>query len=280
MRLLVTGAGGLLGRAVVEEARADGLSVTALGRTRLDVTDAARCHEVITAAAPDVVVHCAAYTDVDGAEAEEAVAVRVNRDGSRHVAEATLEAGAVLVYPSTDYVFDGRGSGPHRVDDPTAPMGAYGRSKLAGEEAVRGVGGRHLVVRTSWLYGAGGKNFVDTIRTLAATRDELRVVADQRGRPSWSVSVARTFLELLRADARGTLHACDSGSASWLELAEAVLTACGLSARLVPVTTAEWGAPAPRPANSVLDLGRTEALLGHALPHWTTSLNTYLERTA
>jgi dTDP-4-dehydrorhamnose reductase len=163
------------------------------------------------------------------------------------------------------------------VEDAPAPLSAYGRSKLAGEAAVRAVGGPHLVLRTSWLYGAGGRNFVDTIRTLAATRDELRVVCDQTGRPTWSASLARTLLDLLHAGARGTLHACDSGVASWFELAEAVVRGCGCSTRLVPVTAERWGAPAPRPTRSVLDLEETEAILGRPLPHWRTSLEAYLK---
>lgn len=280
MRLLVTGAGGLLGGAVVREGRARGMTVTGLGRARLDVTQEARCRAVITPVAPDVVVHCAAYTDVDGAETAESLAMAVNRDGTRNVARATLEAGAVLVYPSTDYVFDGTETRPYRVDDPTAPLGAYGRSKVAGEEAVRSTGGPHLVVRTSWLYGAGGDNFVDTIRTLATTGDDLRVVSDQRSRPTWSASLARAVLDLLDAGALGTFHACDAGSASRLELAEAVIALCGLSTRLVSITSAEWGAPAPRPSNSVLDLERTVEALGHPTPHWRVSLESYLQGRA
>lgn len=264
----------------MEEAHARGVSVTALERGRLDVTDAERCRALITSEAPDVVVHCAAYTDVDGAESDEDRALGVNRDGTRNVAAAAAEVGAVLVYPGSDYVFDGRKDGPYLVDDPPAPPGAYGRSKLAGERAVREAGGPHLVVRTSWLYGAGGRNFVDTIRERALDRGEIRVVHDQRSRPTWAASLARTVLDLVATGARGTLHACDSGTASWLELAEAVVEMCGLETGLVPVTTESWGAPAPRPARSVLDLRATEALLGRPLPHWRTSLKTYLEGTA
>jgi dTDP-4-dehydrorhamnose reductase len=276
MRILVTGAAGLLGSAVTAEARRRGDQVTAAGRERLDVRDRGACRAVMRAAAPDVVVHCAAYTDVDGAEVHEELALEVNRDGVRNVMEAAGDVGAVVVYPSTDYVFDGRARQPYREDHPSSPLGAYGRSKLAGEEVVRAAGDEHLVLRTSWLYGAGGRNFVDTIRRLAGERDELRVVGDQRGRPTWSASLAVALLDLVHAGGRGTLHACDAGDASWDELAGAVIDLLGLGARLVPVTTAEWGAAAPRPTFSVLALERAEALLGRPFPHWRESLRTYL----
>ena len=276
VRILVTGAKGLLGQAVVAEALDRRWSVIGAGRDVLDVRDPAACASVVGEVRPDAVVHCAAYTNVDGAEDEEPLALEVNRDGARNVAEAAMAVDAVMVFPSTDYVFDGTTDQPYHENDEPAPLGAYGRSKLAGEEAVRALGVAHLIVRTSWLYGSGGRNFVDTIRTLAAERDELRVVSDQRGRPTWSTSLARGVLDLLAEDARGTLHACDSGSASWIELARSILEIIGLEARLVPVTTAEWNARAPRPRYSVMALDRAETILGHPFPHWRESLASYL----
>jgi dTDP-4-dehydrorhamnose reductase len=275
MRILVTGSAGLLGSEVVAEAARRGHDLVATTHATLDVTDDSS-RDAIVESAPDVVVHCAAYTAVDQAEADAERAMAVNRDGTRRVAAGARAAGALLVFPSSDYVFDGRADRPYRVSDPPAPRGVYALSKLAGEEAARSAGGRHLVMRTSWLYGAGGRNFVDTIRRLGQERDEIRVVCDQRGRPTWSRSLAATLLDLVDADASGTVHASDSGSATWDELARATLELAGSSARVVPVSTDTYGAAAPRPAYSVLDLDETEALLGHPLPHWRTSLAAYL----
>jgi len=276
MRILVTGAKGLMGRALVAKALDRGWSVMGTGRDVLDVRDAGACVGLVGEVRPDAVVHCAAYTNVDGAEDEEPLALEVNRDGARNVAAAAMEVGAIMVFPSTDYVFDGTSDRPYRETDLPSPLGAYGRSKLAGEEAVRAAGDSHLIVRTSWLYGAGGKNFVDTIRTLAAEREELRIVSDQRGRPTWSVSLAQAVLDLLEEGARGTLHACDSGSASWIELARSIIEIIELESRLVPVTSNEWNARAPRPRYSVMALDQAETILGRPFPHWRESLAAYL----
>lgn len=280
MRIVVTGAAGLLGQAVTAEAGARGHTVVPLDSGALDVTDRDRCLSVLETLRPDRVVHCAAWTAVDRAERETCQAFAVNRDGTRNVVHASEAVGARLLYPSTDYVFDGTANRPYAPGDPTNPLGVYGRSKLAGEEAVRDGGTDHLVVRTSWLYGAGGGNFVDTIRRLAAERDELSVVGDQTGRPTWVASLARGMLDLLEVEATGTVHLSDAGTATWVELARAVLEITGLEACIVPVTTAEWGADAPRPPYSVLDLDATEALLGRPLPHWRTSLEAYLGGSA
>jgi dTDP-4-dehydrorhamnose reductase len=274
--ILVTGAGGLLGVAVAGEAKLRGWRVHETFRHTLDVTDREACLLRIREAAPDAVIHCAAYTFVDRAEEEPEHAMALNRDATRNVVEATVAAGGIVVYPSTDYVFDGRATLPYRPDEVPNPLGVYGASKAAGEAEIRLSRGGHLVVRTSWLYGGGGRNFVDTVRTLAAEGRELRVVADQRGRPTWSRSLARTILNLVERGVRGTVHACDAGDATWFELAEAVIRIAGLRASLTPITTAEHHARAPRPAYSVLDLSETEALLDHPLPHWRHSLETYL----
>ncbi|HSR42960.1 MAG TPA: dTDP-4-dehydrorhamnose reductase [Longimicrobiales bacterium] len=279
MNLFLTGAGGLLGRAVADVAAHRGHDVTAADRAALDVTDPEAVRREIAAAAPEVVVHCAAFTDVDGAEAEPERALRVNGEGTGNVAAACRTVGSLLVYPSTDYVFAGNAERPWRTDDPAAPLGAYGRSKLAGEVAARARAPEHLVVRTSWLYGPGGRNFVDAVLARASRGEPLRVVADQTGRPTWTPSLARTLLELVEAGARGTVHATDGGSATWLELAKAALGGAGLEVPVVAVTSAEWGAAAPRPAYSVLDVGDTEALIGHPLPHWRSSLARHLETT-
>jgi dTDP-4-dehydrorhamnose reductase len=276
MKLLVTGGGGMLGAAVDEAGRGRGWTVHAPGHRDLDVTDPERCRRVMGEGPPEVVVHCAAYTAVDDAESAPERAMHVNRDGTRNVLEAAAEVGAKVIYPSTDYVFDGRATHPYLPDDPPHPLSAYGRSKLAGEVEIRNAPGAHLVVRTSWLYGRGGRNFVDTIRALASEGRELRVVADQHGRPTWAGSLAQVIVELIECHATGTVHACDGGSATWFDLAQAVIDLTGLSAPLVPVSTAEYGAAASRPAYSVLDLAATESLLRRRLPHWRNCLETYL----
>jgi dTDP-4-dehydrorhamnose reductase len=223
-----------------------------------------------------VVVHYAAYTAVDTAEDEPDEAMAVNRGGTGNVVSGAAAVGATVIYPSTDYVFDGSSARPYLPDDAPHPLGAYGRSKLAGEMEVRRTPGAHLIVRTSWLYGVGGRNFVDTVRRRASEGRELRVVADQEGRPTWTESLAVTLLDLIGTGASGTLHACDAGHATWYDLARAVVEITGLEVPVVPVSTAEWGARAPRPARSLLDLTATETLLRRPLPHWRRSLMTYL----
>lgn len=280
MRILVTGGRGLLGSAAADEGRARGWDVVAPGRAELDVTRPDAVREAVTKAAPDLVLHCAAYTAVDRAETQADLAMSVNRDGTRAVAEACAAAGALLVYPSTDYVFDGRKGSPYRPDDPPSPLSAYGRSKLAGEEEARRAP-RHLVVRTSWLYGSGGRNFVDTMLALGGRGGPLQVVDDQRGRPTWTRSLAGTLLDLVEREAAGTFHATDSGEATWRELAVEALRLAGLvEVAVEPVSTEAWGAAAPRPPVSLLDVSETERVLGRPMPHWKESLARHVrERT-
>jgi dTDP-4-dehydrorhamnose reductase len=280
MRIVVTGAAGLLGQAVTAAARGRGHPVVPLDSRALDVTDPDRCRHVLGTHRPDWIVHCAAYTAVDKAEREACQALEVNRDGTRNVVSVADSVGARVLFPSTDYVFDGNARQPYRPDHSPAPLGVYGRSKLAGEAAVRASAGAHLIVRTSWLYGAGGGNFVDTIRRLARERDELEVVGDQTGRPTWVTSLAEGMFDLIHAGAAGTFHLTDEGTATWVELARAVIEIDGLEACIVPVTTEAWGADAPRPSYSVLDLDATTSLLGRPRPHWRSSLEAYLRERA
>ena len=222
----------------------------------VDVTDAAAIDALIDAICPEGIIHCAAWTDVDGAETNEAAAHALNAGGSENVARAAARHGAVLVALSTDYVFDGTSESAYTEDAPTAPLGAYGRTKLAGEQAAveaHPLGTR--IVRTAWLYGAGGRNFVDTMRALAATHDEVQVVADQTGSPTWTKDLAPA-LEAGLTQPPGIYHATGSGSVTWAEFAEAIFTEAGVSCRVRPITTAAFGRPAPRPARSVLGVTR------------------------
>ena len=262
----------MLARALRQDLAAHGHEVIALDRAALDVCDAQRVREVVESAAPDAVVQCAAYTRVDDAETEEAAAFAVNAQGAAHVARACAFAGARFVYPSTDYVFDGSADRPYAPDARPAPINAYGRSKLAGEAAVRESGADVLIVRTSWLYGAGGRNFVATILGRARAGERLRVVDDQRGSPTWTGTLARAIRGLLeRAAPAGTWHAANAGETTWLELARRALAIAGVEAQVEPAKTREFPRPAARPAYSVLDCSATVALIG-ALPHWEVAL--------
>ncbi|HUG36078.1 MAG TPA: dTDP-4-dehydrorhamnose reductase [Candidatus Limnocylindrales bacterium] len=276
MRILVTGAEGLLGTALVAEARSRGHELMGLGRGALDVTDAPAVRDALEAAGPDAVVHCAAYTAVDRAEAEPELARAVNRDGTRYVAEAAAGVGAGLVYVSTDYVFDGQKRSPYLPDDAPRPLSVYGRTKLEGEEAVRQAGGEALVVRTSWLYGPSS-GFVPAILRRARAGQALHVVDDQRGRPTWAPHAAAALLDLLESGALGTWHVAGQGECTWFELAREALELEGLGVGLDPISTAEYGAAAPRPSYSVLDLEATEARIGRSLPHWRQGLRACLK---
>ncbi len=273
MRLLVTGAGGMLGRELCELATAEGHAVTGLARAELDVTDAAAVAGAVAAARPEVVVNCAGWTDVDGAEAAEAEATAINGDAAGHVAAAARDAGALCVHISSDYVFDGTAADGYVEDDPTGPIGAYGRSKLAGEHAVLAAGGDALVVRASWLFGRYGHNFVATMLRVGAEREEVTVVDDQIGCPTWTGHLAPGLLEAAERRLTGILHLAGGGACSWFELAEATFAAAGVDCAVRPQSTAELGRPAPRPANSILRSSRPGAPV---LPDWHEGLAGYL----
>ncbi|MBB2922901.1 dTDP-4-dehydrorhamnose reductase [Cellulomonas cellasea] len=252
MRWLVTGAGGMLGQDVVAALRSAGEDVVALGRAELDVTDAAQVERAVVGR--EVVVNCAAWTAVDDAESRESDAFAVNAVGPARLARAARLSGARLVHVSTDYVFAGDATTPYAEDAPIAPRSAYGRTKAAGEWAVAAEAPDHLVVRTAWLYGAGGPCFPKTIVRVARERGGLDVVADQVGQPTWSADLAALVLRLVQAGApSGTYHGTASGEASWFEFAAAAVGAAGLDPGIVrPTSGAAYVRPAPRPAYSAL----------------------------
>jgi dTDP-4-dehydrorhamnose reductase len=269
MRLLITGAAGMLGRDVAAAAGRSGHEVVALARAQLDVADRAAVQKAIAAARPDAVVNCAAWTDVDGAETDEEAATRINGDGAGHVAAAA----PYVVHVSSDYVFDGTATEPYREDDPTGPAGAYGRSKLAGESAVAAASRDHAIVRSAWLFGLHGKNFVATMLQLAEDRDEVNVVADQIGCPTFTGHLAPALVAIAEQRLSGVLHVAGGGACSWHELAQATFDEAGADCCALPVTTAEFPRPAPRPAWSVLGSTRPDA---PALPPWREGLSAYL----
>jgi dTDP-4-dehydrorhamnose reductase len=278
MRLLVTGSAGMLGRAVAEAAARRGHDVVALPRAELDVTDADAVTRALAAAAPRAVVNCAGFTEVDAAEAAEAAALRVNGEGAGNVARAGARAGARVVHVSTDYVFDGAKRTPWTESDPVGPLQAYGRTKLAGERAVAAAAPDHAIVRAGWLFGAGGRNFADTMLRLLAERNEVEVVADQAGHPTWTGHLAPALVEVAERDGdTGVFHATGAGACTWFDLATEIARRTGAAARVVPTTTERLPRPARRPAYSVLG---TEREPGVVLPSWEDGLTAYLAERA
>jgi dTDP-4-dehydrorhamnose reductase len=257
-RVAIVGAGGMLGQDLVRELP-DALALT---RADLDVTDAAAVGEALGGV--DTVINSAAWTDVDGAQEHEADAMRVNRDGARNVAAAARR----VVYVSTDYVFDGRATQPYRPGDPTNPVQAYGRTKLAGEHATAEANPEYFIVRSSWLFGVGGRNFADTVLRLASERSSLRVVDDQVGSPTYTGHLAASIARLIERDDYGVHHHAATGQCSWFEFASFLVDREGLDCDVEPCTTEEFPRPATRPAYSVL--------ASDALPPWREGAAEYL----
>jgi len=278
----VTGANGQLGRALIEAAEEAGHGVIALTRDQLNLEDS-DVEERISALDVDWIAHCAAYTAVDRAEEEPALARKINVFGSAAIARGAARSGARMLYISTDYVFDGAADRPYAVDDPTGPINLYGATKREGEEAVTQLHEGALVVRTSWLMGGDAPNFARTMLSLARTRDELHVVSDQIGRPTWVFELAPALIELLSRDAQGVLHVANEGQATWHEVAEFLLSEARTQGEdlgtldLRPTSTERYGAAARRPAYSVLDLSRARDAYGVTLPDWRLGLSRAVE---
>ena len=258
--ITILGAQGMLGQAFSHVLERQSRSFRALSRSEADLEAASSLRQAVRGAS--VVFNCAAYTNVDAAESEEDRATAINGTGVGSLATACLEANVPLVHFSTDYVFDGRATTPYRVDHPRAPLGAYGRSKARGEELLEQSGAEYLLIRTSWVYAAWGTNFVRTMSHLLHTRDSVRVVQDQRGRPSEACALAENALRLFEGGARGTFHLTDAGECSWYEFAQAIARVVESRAAISPCTTAEFPRPAPRPGYSVLDISAAEERLG------------------
>ncbi len=275
MRLLITGAAGMLGTDVQAAAAAAGHEVVALSRAQLDISDRAAALAAVAQARPDAVLNCAAYTNVDGAESEPDAAAAVNATGPGVLADAANAAGAWLVHVSTDYVFDGTKTSPYVESDPTSPRSIYGSTKLLGERAVAlAAPERHTVVRSSWLFGTAGRSFPATMLRLAAERDVLTVVDDQVGCPTFTGHLAPALVELATcARIPGVLHLAAANECSWYRFAAEIMRATGTSVDLRPITTEEFPTPARRPAYSVLRSERPGAPL---LPSWQQGLAAYL----
>ena len=292
MKILVTGREGQLVRSLVEKANGSpGLELLLVGRPETDLETPGALASAIHAATPDVVINAAAYTAVDQAEDEPERAFRINADAAGEAAAAAAALGIPIIQLSTDYVFDGSSDAPYEEDAPVQPINVYGRTKLAGEEQVRAANGAHLIVRSSWVYGPFGRNFVRTIMAAARDRDVLRIVDDQRGCPTSALDLADGLLLVLKRWQTGertglgeTYHLASPNSATWFEIAQYVMTECsrlGLpAAEVQPVASSEWQSSARRPSNSALDSGRFERDFGYRMPDWPISVSAVVERLA
>ena len=281
MDLLVTGGTGLLGSAVVRAAEERNWKVTAPSHSEMDVVDLESCVRVIKSKAPDCVIHCAAFTEVDKAEIEPERAMRVNRDGSANVARAAVLAGSDIVHISTDYVFDGRAKSPYGTDEPVSPLGVYATSKVAAETAViEETSGlvSLLIVRTGWLYGGGRRDFVDKVLESGEAGEDLQIVDDQRGCPTWTCNAAESVLDLIDLEMSGIMNVRDAGQTTWCEFARAVLGMAGISSTVEGVSSRSFGAPARRPSYSVLDLADTELALQRKMMPWRKALRLYMSK--
>ena len=276
MRILVTGASGMLGHALIPVLEKDH-QVFGLTRTDCDLCDEKTVRKIFLRQKPDTVVHLAAFTNVDGCELDPEKAKAWNEFATLNVAKAAMDIDAALLYTSTDYVFDGQANRPYSEDARTNPLSVYGKTKLMGEKYVQGMLERSFIVRTSWLYGTGGRNFVSTIMGLAREKSELRVVNDQRGSPTYTRHLAESLAELVMTREYGIYHVTASGDCTWFEFARKILDLFGLQEiQVVPISTPECNRPAPRPAYSVLANQRLISMEVGLLPHWEQGLESYL----
>jgi dTDP-4-dehydrorhamnose reductase len=273
MKLLVTGAAGMLGHEVVAAGERLGHEVAAWDLPECDLTDLDATLEAVRRLDPRAVVNCAAYTNVDGAESDEPTAERVNADAAGNVARACAACGARLVHVSTDYVFDGSKREPWLESDPVAPLGAYGRTKLHGEQQVAAELEDHVIVRTAWLFGPHGPNFVSTMLRLGSERDEVSVVTDQVGSPTFAGHLAPALVDMAERADVGIFHAGGAGSCSWYELTLEAFDVAGVTCRVLPTTAEQFARPAPRPAYSVLGSEREHPI---TLPPWQEGVRAHL----
>ncbi len=275
--IVVLGAGGMLATALVHELEEREQHYEALSERDLDITNDGRVATLLKSLCPRVVVNAAAFTDVDSAESHRELALNVNAQGAGNVAAAAHSVGATVVHFSTDYVFDGQKNGPYLPDDITNPINAYGFSKLEGERLVKEATGDHLIVRTSWLFGPGGKNFVSTMLKLGAERETLKMIHDQTGSPTYTRHLADGTLTMMEKGARGIYHLANFGTCTWYQFAREIFKRSGIAVDVLPCTTEAYPTPARRPLNSVLDCTRSYEVLSTPMPSWQAAVAQYLE---
>lgn len=276
MKILVTGASGQLGHDLVIELNKRGHEVIGVGSKDLDITDSETVMNKIAELKPEAVMHCAAYTAVDHAEDDRERCDAVNHIGTENVAKACAKTGAKMLYLSTDYVFPGDGEKPWEPDDKAEPLNTYGMTKYLGEEAVRKYVDEHFIIRISWVFGINGKNFVKTMLRLGAEREQLTVVNDQIGSPTYTVDLSQLIADMIVTDKYGTYHATNEGICSWYKFACAIMEKAGLKAKVLPVTSAEYPAKAKRPSNSRMSKDKLTENGFERLPHWEDALDRYL----
>ena len=277
MKILVTGVRGQLGHDVLEELEKRHIEAVGVNSDEMDIRDRESVDKVIDSIHPNAVIHCAAWTAVDAAEDETSACDAVNISGTEYIAEACRRNNAVMMYFSTDYVFDGEGDKSWKPEDKTAPIGAYGRSKCLGEEAVRRIlPDQHFIIRLQWVYGINGKNFVKTMLRLAETRDTLTVVSDQVGGPSYTRDIARLACDMIVTDRYGTYHAANTGYCSWYEFAKAIFKEAGRDVKVVPVSSDAYPTKAKRPHNSRLDTSKLSKEGFKELPPWQDALHRFM----
>ncbi len=278
MKVLVTGFAGQLGHDVAAELAERGISCIAADKADFDLTNHESVKGFVGACRPDVIIHCAAYTAVDKAEEDSATCYNVNINGTRYLCEAAAENQAKLIYVSTDYVFDGEKAEPYEVDDVTAPQSVYGVTKLEGEHIVRNSISKHFIVRTAWVFGANGNNFVKTMLRLGKERDTLNVVCDQYGSPTYTKDLARLLCDMAESDKYGTYHATNEGFCSWADFACEIMQQANINSRVVPIPSSQYPAKAKRPMNSRLSKQKLIDNGFTPLPDWQDALSRYLNK--
>lgn len=276
MKILVTGVKGQLGYDCVEELHMRGIEAIGVDREDFDLTDEAAVMAYVKACKPDGIMHCAAYTAVDRAETDPTGASLVNGQGTLNIVRAALEVGAKLMYISTDYVFSGEGDQPFEVNDPYGAKNIYGLTKAQGEQAVRNLMQKYFIIRTSWVYGLNGANFVRTMLRLGSEKTELKVVGDQIGSPTYTTDLSRLMADMIVTDRYGIYHGTNEGYCSWAEFAQEIMKLWHLNCRIVPVTTEEYGSATQRPKNSRLSKASLDEARFHRLPAWQDALMRYM----
>ncbi len=276
MRVLVTGVKGQLGYDVMNELAKRGHEGIGVDIQEMDITDAASVEKVITEAAPDAVIHCAAYTAVDAAEDNVDLCRRVNAGGTENIARVCKALNCKMMYISTDYVFNGQGTRPWEPDDAREPLNVYGQTKYEGELAVEALE-KFFIVRIAWVFGVNGKNFIKTMLNLGRTRDHLTVVADQIGSPTYTYDLARLLVDMIETDKYGRYHATNEGLCSWYEFACEIFKQAGMNVTVSPVTSDQYPAKAKRPMNSRMDKSKLDEMGFERLPSWQDALGRYLK---
>ncbi|MBE5884303.1 MAG: dTDP-4-dehydrorhamnose reductase [Lachnospiraceae bacterium] len=276
MKILVTGVKGQLGYDVVKELEKRGIEAVGVDIQEMDITDADSVNRVIKEAAPDAVIHCAAYTAVDAAEENEDVCRKVNADGTQYIASVCKELDIKMIYISTDYVFSGKGERPWEPEDEREPQSVYGQTKYEGELAVQNTLDKYFIVRIAWVFGVNGKNFIRTMLNLSQKYDTIRVVNDQFGSPTYTYDLAKLLVDMVLTEKYGVYHATNEGTCSWYEFACAIFEEAGIPMNVIPVTTEEYGAKANRPANSRMSKDKLSENGFERLPIWQDALSRYL----